>query len=211
MKSMFSGIVETTSPILAAKTRGACRRVSIRTPARWELAVGESISVDGICSTVIARSSRSFEVEYMPATLSKTTAGAFRPRRAVNLERSLRWSGRVHGHFVAGHVDARGKIVLVNRHGRARSVAIAVPRALARLARPRGSIAVNGVSLTIVRAARGRIEVALIPHTLRATNLGALRQGDRVNIECDMLARYAPPHRGGRVKRHAKKRARRND
>lgn len=202
---MFSGIVETTSSVLAAKTRGTCRCVSICTPARWKPTIGESLSVDGICSTVVARGPNYFDVEYMPETLSKTTAGMFLPKRVVNLERSLKWNDRVHGHFVAGHIDARGKVIAIGKDGRSRIITISIPPELGKFIAPRGSIAVNGVSLTIARASRRRIEVALIPYTLRMTNLGVLKKGDEVNIECDLLARYVLGRGGGRVKRYAKR------
>src|SRR3989338_7211376 len=112
---MFTGIIEKTSRILSAETRGRCRRVTLEKPEGWKLAPGESISIDGICSTVTARTRDRFDVEYMPETLSKTTAALFTAWRIVNLERSLRYGDRVHGHFVAGHVDGRGRIVAVKK------------------------------------------------------------------------------------------------
>lgn len=142
----------------------------------------------------------------MPQTLSKTTAGDFARGRVVNLERSLVWGARVHGHFVAGHVDTRGKVRRVTEKGRSRSVLLSLPDSLARYAPARGSIAVNGVSLTVARTQPGAVEVALIPHTLKVTNLGSLERGDSLNVECDLAARYRFPSRGARVKRHATKR-----
>lgn len=204
--NMFSGIVETTSPVISAIVRGRCRCVMIKKPRGWKLHTGESVNVDGICSTIVAHNAGTFEVEYMPETLSKTTAGMFSPKRAVNLERSLRWSGRVHGHFVAGHVEAVSRVVKIEKQGRSRLLTISVLRTFRQQVVLRGSIAVNGVSLTVARVGRGFIAIALIPYTLRATDLGALKRGDAVNIEYDLLARYALGRHSGRVKRHAKKR-----
>jgi len=189
--------------------RGKCRRVEIQTPQEWKLAVGESVNIDGICSTVVAHGRGMFAVEYMPETLSKTTAATWLPRHVVNLERSLKWQGRIHGHFVAGHVDARGVIADILKQGRSRVLSIKISHALRKFVAPRGSISIDGASLTIARIVSGRIEVALIPHTLRATNLGTLKQGDVVNIECDLLTRYTLAHTNGngRVRHNGAKRA----
>lgn len=185
--------------------RGRCLCVDVALPRDWKLAIGESVSVDGICSTIVAMNSRLFSVEYMPETLKKTTAAAFASKRVVNLERSLKWNERVHGHVVAGHVDAKGRVVSFDNVGRSKRLVVRVPLGLSRFIAARGSIAINGVSLTIVAAQKGRVEVALIPHTLAATNLANLKRGDEVNVECDLLARYAL---NARVKPHAAKRVR---
>ncbi len=203
---MFSGIVETTTAVLSVGMQGKCRRVRIRKPSAWKLAIGESVSVDGICSTVTAKSGRYFDVEYMPQTLSKTTGGSFKKESVVNLERSLRYGDRIHGHFVAGHIDTTSRVMRVDRQGRSRAISMTIPPGISKHIVPRGSIAVNGVSLTVAKKSRGFLSVALIPHTLDATNLGALETGDIVNIECDMMARYRD---GGTVSTHATKKARR--
>jgi riboflavin synthase len=205
LADMFSGIVETTASIHSAQMCGRCRCVSIEKPRGWKLGIGESVNIDGICSTVVAQSTRSFDVEYMPETLSKTTAGAFDRDRLVNLERSLVWGGRVHGHFVSGHVDARGTVLRIQKKGRSSSILFSIPRTLAPYVSSRGSITINGVSLTIARLHKRGVEVALIPHTLQNTNLGSLKLGDAVNIECDLIARYRAAKRGAKVQRHATK------
>src|SRR3989344_2566093 len=178
--NMFSGIVE---------TEGKCKRVRIQKPRGWKLDLGESISVDGICSTIASTGQNYFEVEYMPQTLSKTTAALFEKGAILNLEHSLKYGDRIHGHFVAGHVDIRARVVGIEKDGRSRLVRVQLPRTLSRYVVSHGSIAVNGVSLTVARKSDTSFTVALIPHTLEATNLANLKTGDAVNIECDVLAR----------------------
>ncbi len=204
---MFSGIVEAEAKIARVTMEGKCKRVRIKRPAKWKLELGESISVEGICSTVASLDRDYFEVEYMPQTLSKTTAALFCKNDSVNLERSLQYGDRIHGHFVAGHVDATAKILRVETNGRSRRIVCALSRALAKFIVARGSVAMNGVSLTVAEKSRHSFTVALIPYTLKATNLGELKKGDPVNIECDMLARYglAALKRGGKVRTHATK------
>lgn len=204
---MFTGIIEKTSRILSAETRGRCRRVTLEKPEGWKLAPGESISIDGICSTVTARTRDRFDVEYMPETLSKTTAALFTAGRIVNLERSLRYGDRVHGHFVAGHVDGRGRIVAVKKEGRTRMIRVSKAAHCAAYLHKKGSVAINGVSLTIVATHARTFDVALIPYTLSKTSLRFLEAGTEVNIECDMLARYnlVTFYPGGTVPRNAKK------
>lgn len=203
---MFSGIIETQGKIISTEDAGKCRRVRIQKPRSWKLALGESVSVDGICSTVVAKTASSFDVEYMPQTLRHTTAAQFQSKRMVNLERSLRYGDRIHGHFVAGHIDTRANIQGVKKRGRSRLVLVSLPRELSKFVVARGSVAINGVSLTVAKKTHGFFAVALIPHTLAKTNLGDVQRGDDVNIEADMLARY----RGsGTVSTHAKKKTRR--
>ena len=189
---------------------GKCKRVQIEKPRGWKLDLGESISVDGICSTVASDGKHNFEVEYMPETLSKTTASSFAKNAELNLERSLVYGDRIHGHFVSGHVDTKVRILNIEKKGRSSAIRFQLPRMLSRYVVARGSIAVNGVSLTIARKDRASFSVALIPHTLKVTNLGTLKVGDMVNIECDMMARYglAALSSGARVPTHAKRRAR---
>lgn len=177
----------------------------ITKPRNWKLAVGQSLSVDGICSTVTKQDSKCFDVTYMPETLEKTTAGAFEVGSRVNLERSLRAGDFVDGHFVQGHVDARCEVVRVEAAPGSRRVTVHMSRPLAQYVVPRGSIAVNGVSLTVFAVRGETFTIAIIPHTLDHTNIGGLRAGDHVNIETDMLARHVIAARGqsARVKRNA--------
>jgi len=153
-----------------------------------DVAVGDSIAVDGVCLTVVARKARTFEADVSQETLACTAGFAAGDR--VNLEKAMRLADRLGGHLVSGHVDGLGTVARIAAAGANRRLAVAVPKALARYVARKGSVAVNGVSLT-VNAVKGPVfEVNLIPHTLTTSNLGALRVGDKVNVEVDMLARY---------------------
>lgn len=186
---MFAGITQATGAIAEAGEHGRCRVVSIRTPKGWKLSMGQSVLVDGICSTVMRQKGGSFYVEYMPETLSKTTAGAFAAGRAVNLERSLKLQDMIDGHLVTGHVDAKARVVSVKRTGSSQLITVELPKNLRRYVLARGSIALNGVSLTVARKYGRTITVALVPYTRAHTNLGVLTKGDEVNVETDMLVR----------------------
>jgi riboflavin synthase len=184
---MFTGIVTATSKVTSAQKRGKEKRVGITIPRGWRLKKGESVAIDGICTTVVAMSRSVFEVDYMQTTVAKTTAGGFKKGRVVNLERPLAYRGRVDGHFVLGHVDGRGMVQQVKNQ----KVKIKIPKDFAQYVTPRGSITVNGVALTVAAAQGNLVTVALIPYTASHTNLGTLKKGDWVNIEIDLLARYA--------------------
>ncbi len=185
---MFTGIIEATAPIVLVSREGTLH-VRIKTPRGWKLARGESINVDGICSTVIKNERDTFSIRYTPTTLRKTTAAFFDKGVKVNLERSLRYGNRMSGHFVLGHVDARATVTGVTR-GKNAILTIALPRPLRRFVVLRGSVAINGVSLTIASVSPPSFSVALIPYTTAHTTLGKLEKGDVVNIEVDVLARY---------------------
>lgn len=203
---MFTGIIQTTVPITSATEKGSLRQVRVKKPKGWKLKLGQSISIDGICSTVTKQDASSFEVDYMEETLKKTTAGSFEKGVTVNLERSLTLNDYIDGHIVQGHVDARARVVSVAVEGESWLITIALPPHLTRYVAALGSIAINGVSLTVARLSGAHATMALIPHTLAATNLGALEKGDEVNVEADLMARYivAALDTGGRVG-HAKK------
>lgn len=209
---MFSGIIGEVKPIQKVSERGGCCIVRIEKPRGWKLQNGQSISVDGICSTVVRSGSDSFYVEYMPETLSKTTAAYFKKGDHVNLERSLMLKDSVDGHITYGHVDAAVRVLGLKKHKSACLVSVAMPKRFRIYIIPQGAIAINGVSLTIARVARGSFTVALIPYTLKYTNLGDLKKGSLVNIEIDPLARYAVARgkQRGIVPRNAKKAARKN-
>lgn len=187
---MFAGIIEKKARVLATERSGRMLRVQIEKPRAWKLALGQSVDVDGICSTVVTSSATSFEVEYMPETLSKTSASTFKKGRVVNLERSLKYGQRIDGHPVQGHVDTTAPVRDVVRKGRSREITIKPNATLARQAFLHGSIAINGVSLTIAQKHGPNLSVALIPHTIKTTNLGSLRVGDAVNIEFDHSTAY---------------------
>lgn len=206
---MFTGIIAAQAKIISARA-GSVRRVRIATPRGWKLALGQSIAIDGVCSTVMHKVPGAFEVEYMPATLAKTAAGRLEKGDTVNLERSLKLGDYVDGHFVQGHVDVCGRVVGITELGASREITIALSKEWMRFVALHGSIAINGVALTVARRGLASCTVALVPHTLSATNLRELSVGDVVNIETDMLARSAVAAFGqsGTVRRHAAKRSR---
>lgn len=189
--TMFTGIIQAAVPILSVVPKGECLLVRIKKPAGWKVNLGQSIAVDGVCSTVVTHKSGFFEVEYMPETLAKTTVKAFQKNTSVNLERSLTLKDFIDGHLVQGHVDARGIVGKIDEKGETKEIAITVPKDLMKYIATKGSITVNGVSLTVARSAKNTFGVALIPFTLTHTNLGLLKKGDSVNVEIDMMARYA--------------------
>lgn len=187
---MFTGIVAAVGTIAAARPAAGGMRLRIEAGGLdlKDVAIGDSIAVSGVCLTVVARTARSFECDVSPETLA-CTAGLARGAR-VNLELALRLADRLGGHLVSGHVDGVGTVARIERAGANRVVAIRAPARLARYIARKGSVAVNGVSLTVNDANGAGFAVNLIPHTLAATNLGALRVRGKVNLEVDLLARY---------------------
>jgi riboflavin synthase len=155
-----------------------------------DAAIGDSIACSGCCLTVIAREASRFAIDAVPETLRLTTLGEWREGEGVNLERSLKLEQRLGGHLVQGHVDATGTVTAVRPEGEGRRVALALPADLKRFVPVKGSLAVDGVSLTIAALTEEGCEIAYIPHTLAVTVAGAYAPGRRVNLEVDLLARY---------------------
>jgi riboflavin synthase len=188
---MFSGIIAAVGTIDRIEQARGGLRLSIDAGKLGlrDVAVGDSITVNGACLTVVKRGKRSFSVDVSSETL-RVTAGLDREGE-VNLEKALRLSDRLDGHLVLGHVDGVGKVTGVERLGANRRLSVRAPGALSRYIARKGSIAVNGVSLTVNAVRGAEFEVNLIPHTLAVTTLKDLRAGDRVNLEVDPLARYA--------------------
>ena len=187
---MFAGIIEATGGISEVKPGGGGLRLTIVTTLDLsDIKVGDSIAVDGICLTVIAHSVNSFSADVSRETLN-CTAG-FVARGKVNLEKALRVSDRINGHLVSGHVDGVGQVVKFERAGECHLLSIKAPRGLAKYVARKGSIAVNGVSLTVNEARNSAFSVNLIPHTLEVTTMKYLKRGAKVNLEVDMMARYA--------------------
>lgn len=164
--------------------------VWVEKPAKWKMKAGDSISIDGICSTVKRFRGNSFRVEYMPETLKKTTAILFKKGTHVNLEPSLRSNDRLDGHLVQGHVDATGDIKEIRKIGNSVILKISFPKKYRKFISEKGSISVNGVSLTVAATGSNWFAVSLVSYTLLHTNLHNLKKGDKVNIEVDVLARY---------------------
>jgi riboflavin synthase len=187
---MFSGIVAAVGRIASEKPHGDGVRIRIQSGGLplGDVKVGDSIAVQGVCLTVVALDAKGFEADVSRATLDVTHGLA--KDRDVNLENSLRMGDRLDGHLVSGHVDGVGSVVGMEDLGGSTRVVIEAPSSLERYIAVKGSITVDGVSLTVNSVAGGRFEVNLIPHTLSATTLRSLRAGSRVNMEVDLLARY---------------------
>jgi riboflavin synthase len=189
---MFSGIVELQGRLLKRNIQG--KRVALTFQSRaWKTCPkrGESIAVDGVCLTVVGVPTKTrFKVQVVHETLIQTTLSQLKVRDSVNLERSLKWGERIGGHFVLGHVDAVGHII--NKKGRGKSfiLEIMVPSELMQQVVPKGSIAVNGVSLTIQSLKQRSIKVAIVPHTAKCTSLGKKKKGNKVNLEIDVIAKH---------------------
>ena len=187
---MFSGIIAAIGTVAAAtpSTGGLRLRVDAGGLGLDDVAIGDSIAVNGVCLTVVARTAGAFEADVSQETL-RCTAG-LAPKARVNLEKALRLSDRLGGHLVSGHVDGIGEVKRFETAGDNRVLAVTAPAELTRYIARKGSIAVNGASLTVNEVNGAEFLVNLIPHTLAASNLGTLKPGDRVNLEVDMLARY---------------------
>jgi riboflavin synthase len=188
---MFTGIITDVGRVRAVRDTERDRRFEIETAFDLTTVdIGASISHAGCCLTVVEKGDGWFAVEVSGETLSKTTLGQWREGARVNLERAARVGDELGGHIVSGHVDGVGKVVSVTPEGGSRRVVIAAPGDLHRLIAPKGSITVEGVSLTVNAVEGHAFGVNLIPHTWEVTTLGALGPGARVNLEVDMLARY---------------------
>ncbi|MFQ5882704.1 MAG: riboflavin synthase [Candidatus Methylomirabilales bacterium] len=188
---MFTGIVEEQGTVLALM-RGkdlACLTIQAG-PGMTDLGVGQSIAVNGVCLTVTRREGFSFTTDLSPETLGRTTLGDLDPDDRVNLEQPLKVGDRLGGHFVTGHVDGVGRIIRRESLGSSALLWVSFPSPLAGYLAPKGSIAIDGVSLTLVDVTKEAFSVCLIPHTLAVTTLGWKRPGSLVNLEVDLLSRY---------------------
>lgn len=187
---MFTGLIETVGRVVEVKGTGGGTRLRIRTSLSSELAPGDSLAVNGVCLTVILAEDGDVHADIGPETARVTTLGSLRREQEVNLERAMRADSRVGGHFVLGHVDGRGTVDDVRPEGDAHWLTISFGDDLAPLLIRKGSVAVDGVSLTVAGLGDSRFDVMIIPFTWEQTNLHALRAGARVNLECDMVGKY---------------------
>jgi riboflavin synthase len=189
---VFSGIVESVQPILKAVSGAGVVRIEVRKPAEFnDLKIGDSIAVDGVCLTVEAFTDSAIQFALAAETLKilKWPAAETLPGRRVNLERSLRYGDRIHGHLVSGHVDSLAQIVSRKMEGESLFLDVEVPRHLLPYLWKKGSVTLNGVSLTINELEGARLQVCLIPETVKRTNLGDLKPGDWLNVEPDWMAK----------------------
>jgi len=187
---MFTGIIKKVSRVERISERKGSLFVEVSKPAGWKIKLGESISINGVCSTVKTIGINTFLVEYMPETIKKTTAGSFQKGSLVNLEKSLKINDLLDGHIVQGHVDTTGKITDIKKAGQSIVMKITASERYLALIADKGSVTIDGISLTVVDTGRSWFTVSLVDHTLKNTNLGGLETGDRVNIETDVLAKY---------------------
>lgn len=190
---MFTGLVETLGTLESFHDTSGGRHLFVARPAGAEFAVaiGDSVAVNGCCLTVAEIAGATLRFDLLAETLRATNLGAVTPGSRVNLERALAANARLGGHFVQGHVDVTTEVLAADEAGPDLGLTFALPAGYAQYLVPKGSIAINGVSLTVAVLAPDRFGVWIIPHTRLMTNLGDLRRGDRVNLEFDVLAKYA--------------------
>jgi riboflavin synthase len=187
---MFTGLIEAVGRVERNDPAGSGRRLRIAAPLATELAPGDSVAVNGVCLTVAAHDAEGFDADLAPETLRVTTLGMLVPGVRVNLERPLRADSRVGGHFVQGHVDGVASVVANRLDGDCRWLELDLPAPLAPLVIAKGSIALDGVSLTVAALEGARVAVQIVPYTLAHTALGDRRPGDPLNVEADMLGKY---------------------
>jgi riboflavin synthase len=189
---MFTGIIIATGRVTSLAEKGGDLELGIDAAALdlHRIAIGDSVSVQGACLTVTRQQGTRIYADVSRETMAKTTLGALSSGSKVNLEPSLRAGDALGGHWVSGHVDAVGKLRILAQDARSWRMEFELPDSLMRFVAPKGSICVDGVSLTVNRVAGCRFDVNIIPHTLEATTLGELEVGDGVNIEIDVIARY---------------------
>jgi len=187
---MFTGLIEATGRLVDRQTTSAGVRVRIESPLASELRPGDSVAVNGVCLTVVTADRGEVYADIGPETARVTTLGSLRKEQRVNLERSMRADGRVGGHFVQGHVDGPGFVEEIRPDGDSHWLTISFDPSLAPYLIRKGSIAVDGVSLTIAGLGANLFDVMIIPFTWANTALSSLKTGDRVNIECDMIGKY---------------------
>ena len=189
---MFTGIVKALGRVAASEPSGGGRRFVIQSAAvgGFGLQPGDSVAVSGVCLTALEPEPGSFAADVSPETLNLTTLGALAVESSVNLEPALKAGDALGGHMVSGHVDGMATLVDIEPAGDNRVLRFAAPPTLARYIATKGSVTLDGVSLTVNRTDGQRFELNLIPHTLEVTTLGGLAPGDRVNLEVDLIARY---------------------
>lgn len=187
---MFTGLIEAVGEVVALAPMPGGSRLVLRTALAGEVALGDSVAVDGTCLTVTSHDGATFSADLGPETMRVTSLGTLHPGSRVNLERSMRADGRFGGHFVQGHVDGVGRLVAVRDDGEAHWLTIAYPPDLAACFVQKGSIAVNGISLTIADLRDGELDIMIIPFTWAHTALASVRPGDQMNLEADVIGKF---------------------
>ena len=187
---MFTGLIEAVGRVEAAPEEATGQRLSIASPFAGELSAGDSVAVNGVCLTAASKSPSGFTATVSPETLRVTTLGDLRVGDAVNLERPMRADGRLGGHFVLGHVDGVGEISAIRPDGDCYWVDVTVPDSLLPLCISKGSIAIDGISLTIAQLSGASVRLQIVPFTWAHTALSRARTGQRVNVEADVIGKY---------------------
>jgi riboflavin synthase len=187
---MFTGLIEAVGELVERTATSGGFRLRLATPMAPELAPGDSLAVNGVCLTVTMTNGQEVHADVGPETVRVTTLGALRQGGGVNLERPLRADSRFGGHFVQGHVDAIGVIEDLRADAEFHWMTVSFPRELAPYIVHKGSIAVDGISLTVAGLNDDRFEIMVVPYTMTHTNIGGAQVGDRVNLECDMVGKY---------------------
>jgi riboflavin synthase len=187
---MFTGLIEAIGRIERVTAAESGRRISVAATFAAELRAGDSVAVNGVCLTVAAAGQRTFDAAVSPETLRVTTFGTSSPGDLVNLERPLAADGRLGGHFVLGHVDGTGRVIDVHPDAECHWLEVETPRALVPYLVPKGSIAIDGISLTIASLEESRVGVQIVPFTFEHTSIHGWSAGDAVNLETDVLGKY---------------------
>ena len=187
---MFTGLIESVGEIVESTPTGGGVRARIATPLAGELTLGDSLSVNGVCLTVVARDAGSVQADIGPETLRVTTLGHLTPGHVVNLERSMRADSRFGGHFVQGHVDTVGRVDDIKADADFHTITVSFPKHFAANIIHKGSIAVDGISLTVAALGADSFDIMIIPFTMAHTNLGTITAGTPVNLEFDMVGKY---------------------
>lgn len=188
---MFTGIIEDVGTVYRWEMRRGAGVLTLTTRLTLrDMKIGSSLAVNGVCLTVVAKAARLATVDVSPETMRRTNFGALKAGDPVNLERPLRLNDRLGGHLVTGHVDGVGIVDKIRKQGKFTFYSFRVPAVLGRLLVAKGSVAVDGISLTVNGCGRRYFSVAVIPHTLEVTNLRPRRLGDKVNVETDLIGKY---------------------
>lgn len=188
---VFTGIIEAMGRVERIEPGRPAVRMTFTGPD-WtsDMAIGASVAVNGACLTVVAAGDRRFSVDAVPETLARTNLGALKPGDAVNLERAAKLGDRLDGHLVTGHVDGTGTLLAIRADGDVHWLTVQAPPAVMRYLVPKGSVTLDGISLTVVDHEDDRFRVTIVPHTWRVTNLHERKVGDKVNLEADLIGKY---------------------
>lgn len=209
---MFTGIIESFGTIKQIRPSGEGKVLTIGSDLDLsDSRIGDSIAVNGACLTAVSLENKAFSVDMAPETISRTTFKQMAPGTRVNIERALKLSGRIDGHLVSGHIDGTGTIASIKRQSNAVIVTIEVGQSLAADMIEKGSVAIDGISLTINRCSQKDFQVSIIPHTARITTIGIKQEGDLVNIETDMIGKYVKKILKGNVSKNDASSGRKKD